>query len=56
MTECSQETFTFARYFSRQVRAEFTAGQVSSDGGSLLLREVDRKVGMLDQGHQRYCP
>jgi hypothetical protein len=29
------------------VEAGFTAGQVSSDGGALLLREVDRKIGLL---------
>jgi hypothetical protein len=38
MTECSQETFGFKAHFSRRVEAGFTAGQVSSDGGSLLLR------------------
>ena len=47
MTECSQETFSFARHFARRVEAGFTAGQVSSDGGGLLLREADRKVGLL---------
>jgi hypothetical protein len=49
MTECSQESFSFARHFSRQVKAEFTAGQVSTDGGSLLLREVDGKIQLLDR-------
>jgi len=29
------------------VEAGFTAGQVSSDGGALLLREVDRKINLL---------
>jgi len=29
------------------VEAGFTAGQVSSDGGSLLLRETDRKINLL---------
>jgi hypothetical protein len=47
MTECKQEAFTFAPHFSRRVEAGFTAGQVSSDGGSLLLREVDRKINLL---------
>src|SRR5579863_10691184 len=47
MTECNQESFTFAAHFSRQVQAEFTAGRVSSDGGALLLREADRKVNLL---------
>ena len=47
MTECNQETFAFTAYFSRRVEASFTAGQVSSDGGSLLLRETDRKINLL---------
>src|SRR5437763_16955770 len=44
MTECNQETFAFTVHFSRRVEAGFTAGQVSSDGGALLLREVDRRI------------
>ena len=33
--------------FSRRVEAGFTAGQVSSDGGALLLREADRRINLL---------
>jgi Transposase DDE domain group 1 len=47
MTECNQETFAFAAHFSRRVEAGFTAGQVSGDGGALLLREVDRRINLL---------
>jgi hypothetical protein len=47
MTECKQETFAFTAHFSRRVEAGFTAGQVSSDGGAVLLREVDGKIGLL---------
>jgi hypothetical protein len=47
MTECNQETFAFTAHFSRRVEAGFTAGQVSSDGGALLLREVERRIGLL---------
>ncbi len=47
MTECSQETFSFAAHFSRRVEAGFTAGQVSSDGGALLLREVERRINLV---------
>ena len=47
MTECNQETFAFTAHFSRRVEAGFTAGQVSSDGGALLLREADRKINLL---------
>ena len=47
MTECSQETFAFTAHFSRRVDAAFSAGQVSSDGGALLLRETDGKINLL---------
>jgi hypothetical protein len=47
MTECSQAGFRFAAHFSRRVEASFTAGQVSTDGGALLLRETDRKINLL---------
>jgi hypothetical protein len=47
MTKCSQKWFSFARHFSREVKAEFTADHVSSDGGVLLLRQVDRRIGLL---------
>jgi hypothetical protein len=47
MTECNQESFAFTAHFSRRVEAGFTAGHVSSDGGSLLLREADRKINLL---------
>ena len=49
MTECSQESFSFTAHFSRRVEARFTAGQVSSDGGALLLRAADRKINLLQR-------
>jgi hypothetical protein len=47
MTECNQETFAFAAHFSRRVEVGFTAGQVSTDGGSLLLREVEGRIDLV---------
>lgn len=47
MTECNQGSFAFASHFSRRVEASFSAGQVSTDGGALLLRQADRKIDML---------
>ena len=47
MTECNQEAFAFTAHFSRRVEAGFSASQVSSDGGSLLLRETDRRINLL---------
>jgi len=47
MTECTQESFEFAPQFSRQVVAEFNREWMTSDGGGLLLRQTDRKIGLL---------
>jgi hypothetical protein len=49
MTECNQETFSFAPHFSRRVESAFTAGRVSSDGGVLLLREVAGKINLMER-------
>src|SRR5487761_479803 len=49
MTECNQETFAFTAHVSRRGEAGFTAGQVSSDGGALLLREVERRINLIDR-------
>jgi hypothetical protein len=44
MTECNQSTFEFAAHFSRQVVARFDGGAITTDGGGLLLREVDQRL------------
>ena len=49
LTECIQERFSFASHFSRRVEAGFTAGQVSTDGGALLLREAERRINLLSR-------
>ena len=47
MTECSQSEFEFKAHFSRRVEAGFDGGQMTSDGGGLLLREADRRLNLL---------
>src|ERR1700756_3265397 len=49
MTECNQNEFAFAPHFSRQVSAHFSERQLSTEGGALLLRETDRKIGLLSR-------
>src|SRR5246127_3972644 len=49
MTECNQNEFAFAPHFSRQVSAGFSERQLSTEGGALLLRETDRKIGLLSR-------
>jgi hypothetical protein len=47
MTECIQSSFGFQDHFSREVVARFDGGTISSDGGSLLLRETDKRLNLL---------
>ena len=47
MTECNQSQFGFEAHFSRQVVGEFDGSRLTTDGGGLLLRAADRKIGLL---------
>jgi Transposase DDE domain group 1 len=49
MTQCNQNEFSFAPHFSRRVSARFSERQLSTEGGALLLRETDRKIGLLSR-------
>ena len=51
-TDCNKPTVQFTSLARRQVLAEFDAGAISSDGGVLLLREVDRRINLLDRVNQ----
>jgi hypothetical protein len=52
MTECTELRFAFATKGRREIVAEFNGGAISSDGGALLLREVDRKLKLLERFSQ----
>jgi hypothetical protein len=45
-TVCTPELFEFPAVKKRQVTASFSGGEVTSDGGILLLRQADRKLGL----------
>jgi hypothetical protein len=47
--ECNQFVFGFHPQKRREIRAQFDGGAITSDGGGLLLREVEKRVGILRQ-------
>ena len=49
MTECIQDQFEFQGLGSRRVVADFSGGNVTSDAGGLLLREVEQKRKWIEQ-------
>ncbi len=48
-TQCYQTQLEFQPCGRRAVTAKFDSEQISSDGGALLLREVDKRVGLTDR-------
>lgn len=48
MPDCTVEQLEFARFGRRRIQANFDGGEVSSDGGLLLLRQIDRRLGLID--------
>ena len=48
MPDCNAERIEFAPLRRRAVEAAFEGGDISSDGGVLLLRKLDRRLGLLD--------
>jgi len=48
-TECTVEQLSFQGVGKRQIVARFDGGQLSSNGGGLLLREVERRTGLVRQ-------
>jgi Transposase DDE domain group 1 len=49
MTECTQSSFSFAALYGREVVAQFDGGDITTDAGSLLLREVDRRLQLTER-------
>ncbi len=48
MTECNRQPLRFSSLGRQQVQADFAGGTLTSDGGGRLLREVDRRCGLID--------
>ncbi len=46
MPKCTQRQLDFGRVGRRIIQADFSGGDLSSDGGLLLLRQVDRRIGL----------
>src|SRR2546425_224447 len=45
-TDCTKQPLLFQDLGSRKVVADFSGGTLSSDGGALLLRQVDQSLGL----------
>ena len=48
-TQCNQESFEFHPLNQRQVVGRFDGGAITSDAGGLLLREVEKRTGIIER-------
>ena len=48
-TECNGKLFEFHPLGTREVRGGFDGGAITSDGGGLLLREVEKRTGIVER-------
>lgn len=46
MPNCTNDQISFGRLKRREICAAFDGGDISTEGGVLLLRQVDRKIGL----------
>ena len=48
MTQCNRQPLLFSRLAGKKIVGDFNGGDITSDGGLPLLREGDRKIGLID--------
>ena len=49
MTDCNQQQHLFPTCKGRRVEARFSGGAITSNGGVLLLRDADRRLGLTER-------
>ena len=48
MTDSNQLVLMFSDVGRKRIQADFAGGKLTSDAGAVLLREVDRRIGLID--------
>jgi hypothetical protein len=48
MTNCTTQPLLFSSLGSKKIQADFNGGSLTSDAGALLLREADKRLGLID--------
>jgi hypothetical protein len=48
VTNCTAEVIAFPACKRRKIEAQFSGGEITSDGGVLLLRQIDRRLGLTE--------
>jgi len=46
MPKCTGDKIEFGRLGRRVIEADFSGGDLSSDGGMMLLKQADERIGL----------
>lgn len=49
MKEYTQQIMNFKQVFHKKIHTDFNGGQISADAGVLLLRETEKKIGLIER-------
>lgn len=49
MTKCISNSYIFPTQNGKKIVANFNGGLISSDGGSIWLKMIDDKIGLLTE-------
>jgi hypothetical protein len=49
MTNCTPDQFLFPPLKRRSLEVEFSGGAITSDGGVVLLRQIDQRIGLTER-------
>jgi len=49
MPDCTPTQIEFPSFKRRKIEAQFSGGAITSDGGVMLLRAVDQRVGLTER-------
>jgi hypothetical protein len=55
MTDCNEQRWLFQALGKRKVEVDFGGGYLSSDGGGLVLRELERHSGLIRAFGGLFC-
>lgn len=48
-TECTQKELRFHPLRHQEIRAQFDGGAITTEDGGLLLRDVEKRIGIVRQ-------
>ena len=48
MTDCITQLLLFSSLQRKKIQGDFNGGSLTSDAGALLLREIDKRIGLID--------